>query len=165
VSSRQHFDIQSAGDVRSRSFVVSKNIVVCLDGTGNQLKAKGNTNVVRLYEMLELGDPSRQIAYYDPGVGTFGAQGAWTPLARRLTKLAGLAVGYGLRTNLAEAYIYLMHEYEEGDQALHIRLQPGSLYGARARRPAPCHRPAEAWVGKPRPVRGQRVRTQQDLVT
>jgi uncharacterized protein (DUF2235 family) len=31
---------------------VSKNIVPCLDGTGNQLKASDNTNVVRLYEVL-----------------------------------------------------------------------------------------------------------------
>src|SRR5579859_1129691 len=112
-------------------FVVSKNIVICLDGTGNQLKAKGNTNVVRLYEMLDLVDPARQIAYYDPGVGTFSAQGAWTPLARRLTKLAGLAVGYGLRTNLAEAYTYLMQEYEEGDRLFVFGFSRGA-YTARA---------------------------------
>ncbi len=54
-----------------------KNIVVCLDGTGNQLKATASTNVVRLYGMLDLADPSRQVAYYDPGVGTMGARGAW----------------------------------------------------------------------------------------
>jgi uncharacterized protein (DUF2235 family) len=48
---------------------VGKNIVVCLDGTGNQLKAKGSTNVVRLFEMLDLNDPATQVAYYDPGVG------------------------------------------------------------------------------------------------
>lgn len=110
---------------------MSKNIVVCLDGTGNQLKAKGNTNVVRLYEMLDLDDPARQIAYYDPGVGTFSAQGAWTPLARRLTKLAGLAVGYGLRTNLAEAYTYLMQEYQEGDRLFVFGFSRGA-YTARA---------------------------------
>jgi uncharacterized protein (DUF2235 family) len=110
---------------------VGKNIVVCLDGTGNQLKAKGNTNVVRLYEMLDLDDPSRQIAYYDPGVGTFSAQGAWTPLARRVTKLAGLAVGTGLRTNLGEAYTYLMQHYEAGDKLFIFGFSRGA-YSARA---------------------------------
>ena len=49
---------------------MSKNIVVCLDGTGNQLKANANSNVVHLYSMLDLADPTRQVAYYDPGVGT-----------------------------------------------------------------------------------------------
>jgi uncharacterized protein (DUF2235 family) len=110
---------------------MSKNIVVCLDGTGNQLRAKGNTNVVRLYEMLDLSDPAKQIAYYDPGVGTFSAQGAWTPLARRVTKLAGLAVGLGLRANLAEAYTYLMQEYDEGDRLFIFGFSRGA-YTARA---------------------------------
>ena len=32
---------------------MSRNIVLCLDGTGNQLRAKGNTNVVLLYQMLD----------------------------------------------------------------------------------------------------------------
>jgi uncharacterized protein (DUF2235 family) len=111
--------------------LVGKKIVVCLDGTGNQLKAKGNTNVVWLYEMLDLGDPSRQIAYYDPGVGTFSANGAWTPLARRVTKLAGLAVGMGLRTNLGEAYMYLMQHYEAGDKLFIFGFSRGA-YSARA---------------------------------
>jgi len=110
---------------------VGKNIVICLDGTGNQLKAKGNTNVVRLYEMLDLSDPARQIAYYDPGVGTFSAQGAWTPIGRRVTKLAGLAFGYGLRTNLGEAYTYLMQNYHDGDKLFVFGFSRGA-YTARA---------------------------------
>ena len=76
-----------------------KNIVVCLDGTGNQLKATATTELeitVRnagqdavpnlavsvngfdsRAEHADLADPSRQVAYYDPGVGTMGARGAW----------------------------------------------------------------------------------------
>jgi uncharacterized protein (DUF2235 family) len=111
--------------------VVGKNIVICLDGTGNQLKAKGNTNVVRLYEMLDLSEPTKQIAYYDPGVGTFSAQGAWTPIGRRVTKLAGLAFGYGLRTNLGEAYTYLMQNYQDGDRLFIFGFSRGA-YTARA---------------------------------
>jgi len=110
---------------------MSKNIVLCLDGTGNQLKAKGNTNVVRLFELLDLSDPSKQIAYYDPGVGTFSAQGTWTPAGRRTTKLLGLAVGYGLRTNLGEAYTYLMQHYCPGDRIFIAGFSRGA-YTARA---------------------------------
>ena len=111
--------------------LVGKNIVICLDGTGNQLKAKGNTNVVRLYEMLDLNEPTEQIAYYDPGVGTFSAAGAWTPFARRVTKLAGLAVGLGLRANLGEAYTYLMQNYAVGDKLFIFGFSRGA-YSARA---------------------------------
>src|SRR5689334_23057934 len=98
-----------------RVICTAKNIVVCLDGTGNQLKARGSTNVVRLFEMLDLSDPAKQIAYYDPGVGTFSAQGAWTPAARAISRTMGLVVGTGMRQNLAEAYTYLMTAWEPGD--------------------------------------------------
>jgi uncharacterized protein (DUF2235 family) len=110
---------------------MAKNIVLCLDGTANQLKAKGNTNVVRLYELLDHDDPERQVAFYDPGVGTFGSQGAVTPVARWFTRVLGLAVGYGLRTNLAEAYTYLMQTYEPGDRVFVFGFSRGA-YTARA---------------------------------
>jgi uncharacterized protein (DUF2235 family) len=108
-----------------------KNIVLCLDGTGNQLKATGNTNVVYLYDMLHLNDPQRQIAFYDPGVGTSSASGAITWSARVWTRLLGLAFGYGLRTNLAEAYSYLMETYKPGDRIYIFGFSRGA-YTARA---------------------------------
>jgi hypothetical protein len=95
---------------------MGKNIVVCLDGTGNQLKARGSTNVVRFFELLDLSDPAAQIAYYDPGVGTFSAHGAWTPAARSVSRVLGLAIGNGMRENLGEAYRYLMGTWEPGDR-------------------------------------------------
>jgi uncharacterized protein (DUF2235 family) len=110
---------------------VAKNIVICLDGTGNQLKAKGNTNVLRLFEMLDLSDPSAQIAYYDPGVGTFSSRAAWSGPAKRLSRLLGLAVGAGLRTNLGEAYTYLMNAWEPGDKVYLFGFSRGA-YNVRA---------------------------------
>jgi hypothetical protein len=41
--------------------------------------------------MLDLSDPERQVAYYDPRVGTFSAKGAWTRASQRLTKALGLS--------------------------------------------------------------------------
>jgi uncharacterized protein (DUF2235 family) len=110
---------------------VSKNIVICLDGTGNQLKAQGNTNVVELYDLLDLSDPARQVAYYDPGVGTFSAPGAWTPFARWFSRMTGLAFGVGMRQNLGEAYTYLMRTYEPGDRIYLFGFSRGA-YTARA---------------------------------
>src|SRR3954447_23799434 len=95
---------------------VGKNVVVCLDGTNNKIRAAANTNVVRLFDLLDLRDPSVQVAYYDPGVGTFSSPAAWTPVARGVSRVAGLAFGAGLRRNLGEAYTYLMSAYEPGDQ-------------------------------------------------
>lgn len=81
--------------------------------------------------MLDLSDPGRQIAYYDPGVGTFAAAGAWTPLARWWSRTLGLAFGSGLRENLGEAYTWLMRNWEADDQVYIFGFSRGA-YNARA---------------------------------
>ncbi|GAB1339516.1 DUF2235 domain-containing protein [Streptomyces sp. E-15] len=108
-----------------------RRIVVCLDGTSNQVGARDPTNVVRLFEMLEAGDPARQLLYYDPGVGTLASAGARGPAGRALSRLSGLVLGTGLRTNLAEAYTYLMRHWEPGDQVYVFGFSRGA-YTARA---------------------------------
>lgn len=110
---------------------MAKNIVICLDGTNNKLRAAANTNVVRLFDLLDLSDPARQVAYYDPGVGTFSSPAAWTPVARTLSRYAGLMFGAGLRQNLGEAYTYLMGSYEPGDRVFVFGFSRGA-YTARA---------------------------------
>jgi uncharacterized protein (DUF2235 family) len=110
---------------------MGKNIVICLDGTGNQARAKGDTNVVRLFSMLDLTDPGKQVGYYDPGVGTFSDAAAWSPLGKKLSRLLGLAFGTGLRANLAEAYLFLMRHWEPGDRIYLFGFSRGA-YAARA---------------------------------
>ena len=44
-----------------------RNIVLCLDGTGN-LFGRHKTNVVKLFQVCQRDE--RQLVYYDPGVGT-----------------------------------------------------------------------------------------------
>ena len=110
---------------------MAKNIVICLDGTNNKLRAAVNTNVVRLFEMLYLSDPSTQVGYYDPGVGTFSSAAAWTPPARTISRYAGLMFGAGLRQNLGEAYSFLMSVWEPGDRIFIFGFSRGA-YTARA---------------------------------
>ncbi|SDK82836.1 Uncharacterized alpha/beta hydrolase domain [Nonomuraea jiangxiensis] len=110
---------------------MGKNIVVCLDGTGNEVKARGASNIFKLVELLDLRDPDRQVVYYDPGVGTFAAPSAWTAVTRRLSRLGGLALGHGLRQNLGEAYTYLMNSWRPGDRVFVFGFSRGA-YTARA---------------------------------
>ena len=91
-----------------------KNIVICLDGTGNQFKEE-NTNVVKLFRVLER-NPKTQLAYYNPGVGTLADPAYVTPMAKRINKWLGLGFGRGLTRNLKQAYSYLMDQYEEHDR-------------------------------------------------
>ncbi len=99
-----------------------KNIVICCDGTGNDYsrpnpmgpkdKQNGcNSNVVKLYTMLEVSD--RQVAYYHPGVGTMGAPTATHWITKGWSRIKGLAFGAGFRDNVLDAYRYLMEIYND----------------------------------------------------
>jgi uncharacterized protein (DUF2235 family) len=92
---------------------MAKNIVVCCDGTGNEFSDR-NSNVVKLYQMLVL-DPT-QVAYYHPGVGTMGARSALSPVGKAWTQLLGYAFGYGASDNVADAYQFLMRNFQPDDQ-------------------------------------------------
>ena len=62
-----------------------KNIVICCDGTANEF-TQHNTNVVKLCYALDQ-EPTQQVTYYHPGLGTMEPAGALTPLARKFTKV------------------------------------------------------------------------------
>ena len=91
-----------------------KNIVLCCDGTGNEVGADEYSNVAKLYIRLAKNDD--QITFYDPGLGTLGTPGFRTKTLTSLTRLMGLAFGYGLHDNIKDAYVFLMQHYEPGDR-------------------------------------------------
>lgn len=110
---------------------IGRKIVICLDGTGNQMKAKGRTNVATLFEMLDLSDPRNQIGYYDPGVGTMSAANARGAVGRWFSRISGLAFGSGMKANVAEVYTYLMQHWQPGDELYIFGFSRGA-YTARA---------------------------------
>ncbi len=105
-----------------------KNIVICCDGTGNEFGTQ-NSNVVKLYKTLVCD--AAQIAYYHPGVGTMGSRNALTRIAKWWTRMIGLAFGYGLSDNVADAYQFLMRTFEPGDFVYVFGFSRGA-YTARA---------------------------------
>ena len=107
---------------------MTKNIVVCCDGTGNEY-GSANSNVVKLYWTLSAAD--KQTAYYHPGVGTMGARNALTVVGKWWTAVRGLAFGYGLSDNIADVYSFLMAEFKPGDRVFIFGFSRGA-YTARA---------------------------------
>jgi uncharacterized protein (DUF2235 family) len=112
-----------------------KNIVICCDGTNNKL-AGDLTNVVRLFQVVVKDE--RQVAFYDPGVGTMASPNEKTWLGKSWSLLKGLAFGEGLDDNVMDAYRYLMATYEDGDKiflfgfsrgAFTVRVLAGMLHG------------------------------------
>ncbi len=92
---------------------MAKNVVVCCDGTANEF-ATDHTNVLKLFRVLD-SQRARQVAFYHPGLGTIEAAGALTSVARKATKLLGQAIGYGLERDIADAYTFVMRNFEPGD--------------------------------------------------
>ena len=89
-----------------------KNIVLLSDGTGNGSASPFKTNVWRLYQALDIAQPSdeavpRQIAYYDNGVGSESLK----PIAA-----LGGAFGIGVWKNVRDIYTFVCRNYQLGDR-------------------------------------------------
>jgi uncharacterized protein (DUF2235 family) len=93
---------------------VSRNLVICCDGTSNQFGPE-NTSVVRQAQVLDR-DSARQRLYYDPGVGTLPEPGIFTRMGKWFSEVIGLAFGAGLTWKVEEAYSYLMDIWEPEDR-------------------------------------------------
>lgn len=82
---------------------MGKNIVVFSDGTGQEGGKSLNTNVYRLFNIIEDRTP-RQIAYYERGVGT-----DWR-------RLLGNAGGRGFSQKICKCYKFIFDNYQAGDK-------------------------------------------------
>jgi len=91
---------------------MGKNLVICCDGTGNQVE--GNlSNVLKLFRIAQKNDDQR--VYYNPGVGTIGTDDPWAQLKQNFYVVFGLATGYGMDADIVDAYRFLAEHYNEGD--------------------------------------------------
>jgi len=108
---------------------MARNIVVCCDGTGNEY-GDNNTNVLKLYSILPKNDAG-QIAFYDPGVGTYALPAALTKVFKAAARIFSRAFGYGITANIANAYRFLMRTYERGDRVFLFGFSRGA-YTVRA---------------------------------
>ncbi len=90
---------------------MSKNIVLCSDGTGGTVMKNRGTNVWKIYEAVDVnghkhGEVPPQIAFYDDGIGTEEL---------KVLKMLGGGLGLGLGRNVRQLYSMLCRTYEPGD--------------------------------------------------
>lgn len=97
---------------------MSKNIVLLSDGTGNSSSKLFKTNVWRLFQALDLTDASKQVAYYDNGVGTSSFK--WW------AAFAGI-FGIGLKRNILDIYCFCSRNYREGDRIFGFGFSRGAF--------------------------------------
>ncbi|NUN15247.1 MAG: DUF2235 domain-containing protein [Myxococcales bacterium] len=80
-----------------------KNIVIFSDGTGQDGGFGYNTNIYKLFNMVE-DRSARQVAFYDAGLGT-GFQ-----------RVSGSIGGAGISRNIRQCYEFIFRNYETGDR-------------------------------------------------
>lgn len=102
---------------------MSKSIVICCDGTGNEIK-ENQSNVLKFFRILQKDE--NQVVYYDPGVGTISNSGPWSVFKNKAKGVFGLITGFGLDDNVLEAYRFLIHNYQPGDQIYLIGFSRGA---------------------------------------
>lgn len=93
-----------------------KNIIVCADGTGNKGGYSPDSNIYKVYKMVdkhykgackdgvEIGE---QVLFYDNGVGT---------QTNKLWRAISGGFGVGFRHNVCDLYKFLARNYVEGDR-------------------------------------------------
>lgn len=90
-----------------------KNIVVFSDGTGQEGGKGHNTNVYKLFNMIE-DRTEKQVTFYDRGLGT-----GWR-------KFTGNVAGMGISKNIRECYEFIFEHYSAGDQVFLLGFSRGA---------------------------------------
>ena len=108
--------------------MAGRNLVVFCDGTSNEI-GTDHTNVFKLYRLAERS--KAQLTFYDPGVGTSALSSGWSPLSDNFRLLLGLATGWGIDSNILQAYEFLCLNYRDGDRIFLFGFSRGA-YTARA---------------------------------
>ena len=135
-----------------------KNIVIFSDGTGQASGInfdEARTNVYKLYRACRVGpdspiDPSEQVAFYDPGLGS-AADGSQFKIGwmRWIYNLLSMATGLGITNNIIDCYAAIIRLYEDGDRIFLIGFSRGaytvrSLAGVISYCGIPWHLPDDA---------------------
>ncbi|MBW4476316.1 MAG: DUF2235 domain-containing protein [Tolypothrix brevis GSE-NOS-MK-07-07A] len=83
-----------------------KRLVVCCDGTWQNLTSPCPSNVVKLAQSVKsiAHDGVTQVIFYDEGIGTEGY------------KILGAATGLGIDKNIEDCYRFLSLNYVDGDE-------------------------------------------------
>lgn len=104
---------------------MEKNIFIFSDGTGQEgglVPDELRSNVYKLYRATRCGpdssiDPSRQLAFYDPGLGSQTDGGrlrfGWV---RWLRNVISQATGLGITNNIVDCYAALVGLWRPGDR-------------------------------------------------
>lgn len=106
-----------------------KNVVIFSDGTGQAGGFRfdeNRSNIYKLYRATRCApdsviDPREQVTFYDPGLGSQGADAGrhlFGRVTRRVYNLISQATGFGITANIIDCYAALIRLWHPGDRIL-----------------------------------------------
>ncbi|KAM6490035.1 Uncharacterized alpha/beta hydrolase domain (DUF2235) domain containing protein [Amanita muscaria] len=102
-----------------------RTLVLCFDGTGDQFD-NDNSNIVQLVSMLKKDDKTKQMVYYQAGIGTYTSPAIATPLMSKLSKALDEMFAWNLDVHVMGGYEFLMQNYRSGDKICIFGFSRGS---------------------------------------
>ncbi|MBX9590591.1 MAG: DUF2235 domain-containing protein [Hyphomonadaceae bacterium] len=104
---------------------MGRNILIFSDGTGQAggyMPDERRSNVYKLFRATRVSpdtsiDPSRQIAFYDGGLGSRGSgEGIRLSWWRRIYNFLGQTTGLGITQNIIDCYAEIIRIWQPGDR-------------------------------------------------
>ncbi|KAF8224463.1 hypothetical protein L208DRAFT_1311097 [Tricholoma matsutake] len=93
----------------------NRTLVLCFDGTGDQFSTY-NSNIVHFVSLLRKDDKSKQMVYYQAGIGTYMSPQVATPWMVKVSRALDLMVAWDLNAHVMGGYEFLMRNYKAGDR-------------------------------------------------
>src|SRR2546425_903460 len=109
--------LASSGNGERRESIMSRQVVLCFDGTNNKYADRDDTNVIKLYQMLDQSS-TQCLRYYQPGIGTMAPIGMWGKTKKWLIEKLDLAIAWLLEEHVCDGYRYLMHTCSSRSHAI-----------------------------------------------
>ncbi|KAH7876941.1 uncharacterized protein C8R40DRAFT_998572, partial [Lentinula edodes] len=107
-----------------------RTLVLCFDGTGDQFDVD-NSNIVQLCSLFRKEDRSKQMVYYQAGIGTYTSPRVATPLMSTISKAMDMLLANQLNAHVMDGYEFLMQNYTAGDRICMFGFSRGA-YTARS---------------------------------
>ncbi len=138
----------------------ARNIVIFSDGTGQRGGVyfdEARTNVYKVYRAARCGPdssipPERQVAFYDPGLGTRSTGNVLTSLGRTIYNYVSQATGLGLTHNIIDCYTAIIQLWRPGDRIFLFGFSRGA-YTVRCLASALCLSGIPTQESKDKPLR------------
>ncbi|KAK0477484.1 hypothetical protein EDD18DRAFT_1378198 [Armillaria luteobubalina] len=84
-----------------------RTLVLCFDGTGDQFDSD-NSNIVQLFSLLKKDDRSKQMVYYQSGIGTYTSPQIATPFMSKIYKTVDVMIAWDLDAHVMGALCSLL---------------------------------------------------------